>query len=372
MDNCRQPRDEEIELDTLKLALAMKFGKSIIRADYQSKQVHGGTLGDVRLVEGTAESESGETLPYQIIWKKQKKWARPGDPNSWRREYDLYQSRLAEAFNPTLRWPHCYHSLLRDNEIELWLEYIEGVSGESLTIEMLELAALELGRFQGRISTLPDFGSLPCLGDKGFMAREFSQWHTQTFSLEQLVSESCPIPEFLKQMLRSGEIQLIEGKSFEYSYLRSKACDLPQDLKNMLMDIDERQDELFDKLSKLPVVLCHRDYWIENIFYVNGAVRLIDWDTAGWGYLGEDMASLIVDEMPVERFKDNMQRLLPAYRKGLAEYMPVPVLDETCILDMILIKFAYRMMQEHMFSDRNSGHTWGLNALREIRKMLKA
>lgn len=65
------------------------LGKPITGAEYQTQQLHGGTLGDVQLVKGMAEIAGGEKLPYKVVWKKQKKWERPGDPNSWRREYDL-------------------------------------------------------------------------------------------------------------------------------------------------------------------------------------------------------------------------------------------------------------------------------------------
>jgi hypothetical protein len=137
---------------TLKKALLKMLGKPVESASYETTQLHGGTLGDVQLVTGIAQATDGEALPYKIVWKKQQKWERSGDPGSWRREYDLYQSNLGAAFTKRLRWPECYHSEFRDDEIEIWMEYIDGISGEALTIDMLELAAYELGRFQGRIS----------------------------------------------------------------------------------------------------------------------------------------------------------------------------------------------------------------------------
>ncbi len=353
--------------ETLTRVLRKMLGKTITRADYQTKQLQGGTLGDVRLVTGAAETTDGEKLSYKVVWKKQKKWERPGDPNSWRREYDLYQGNLSAAFTPDLRWPECYHCELRDGETELWIEYIDGVSGSDLTIESLEQAALELGRFQGRITKQHEnFRSISCLGDEGFLAREFSQWHTQTFTYDFLVSEPCRIPGFLKQMLKDGDIQLVEGKSFEYGCLRSKGCDIPKHLKQMLMDIDDCKDELLNKLKDLPVVLCHRDFWHENIFFADNKIRLIDWDTAGWGFLGEDIASLIVDGMDVARFEENYRRLVPAYLKGIWEYMDIPPMDEACILTMILIKFGYRMMQAYMFSDDPEEKSWGVNAIQKI------
>lgn len=362
----------QINAETLSLVLSKMLSKTIIRANYQTKQLQGGTLGDVRLVEGKAKTADGEDLPYKVVWKKQKKWERPGDPNSWRREYDLYQSNLGAVFTPAFRWSECYHSELRDGEIELWIEYIDGVSGSDLTIEMLEQAALELGRFQGRITKQYDnFRNISCFGDEGFLAREFSQWHTQSFTYDFLISEPCRMPECRKEMLKNGDIQLVDGKSFEYSCLRSRGYDIPENLKQMIMDIDDQKDELFEKLKNLPIVLCHRDLWNENIFFTDGKIRLIDWDTCGWGFFGEDIASLIVDGMGVARFMENYRRLLPAYLKGFSEYLNIPPIDEACILTMTLIKFGYRMMQAYMFSEDSDEKSWGLDALQKIYEMIE-
>lgn len=359
-----------IKLETLIYTLSQRFKTDIISADCQTMPLQGGTVGNVNLVTGIAETTDGEKLPYRIVLKIQKKWERPGDPNSWRREYDLYQSNLGAAFTPALRWPECYHSELRDGDIGLWIEYIDGVSGSDLTIEMLEQAALELGRFQGRITKQhDDLRGISCLGDEGFLAREFSQWHTQSFTYDFLVSEPCSMPGFLKQMLKDGDIQFVEGKSFEYGFLRSRGCNIPEHLKQMLMDIDNRKDEIFDKLQNLPVVLCHRDFWNENIFFTDGKIRMIDWDTTGWGILGEDIASLIVDGMDVARLEENYRRLVPAYLKGISEYMDIPPIDEASVLTMTLIKFGYRMIQDYMFSEDPAEKSWGMNALQKIYEM---
>lgn len=338
------------------------FGRTIKRADCQTKPLRGGTLGDVRLVWGTADG-----IPCKAVWKRQKRWERPGDPGSWRREYDLYQD-FGAYFTPGFRPPQCYLSSLREGESELWLEYLEGVSGEALGIEMLELAALELGRFQGRIAACHPDLKLP-LSDRGFLAREFAQWHRQTYSRNFLLSGSCRLPPFLKEMLRTGEIVLTGGKSFEYGYLRSPGCGLPQHLRHMLTDTDDRADGIFGALAPLPAVLCHRDFWHENIIYSGVGIGLIDWDTAGWGFPGEDMASLIADGMDPGRFEENCRRLIPAYLTGLSEYagyIDVPFPEELHIVDQILIKFGYRMLQSYMFAESAEDKARAAGALEKI------
>ena len=92
-------------------------------------------------------------MSYRIVLKIQKQWNRYNDPGSWRREYDLYASDLGETFSNALRWPTCYYAEMNteEDEFHLWLEYIDGVSGLDLTGDMYEQAALELGRFQGKL-----------------------------------------------------------------------------------------------------------------------------------------------------------------------------------------------------------------------------
>lgn len=263
--------------------LSKMLSANIISASYQTKQLQGGTLGDVRLVTGMAESINRKKLPYKVVLKIQKKWERPGDPDSWRREYDLYSSDFGKVFTDSLRWPEYYHAEMNGDEIHLWIEYIDGISGHRLDIETLEFAATELGRFQGKIYKQQEMLiNMNSLSRPYALRKNFEQWHTQTFSHEFLISDQCRLPGFLKQMLKNGEIQLYNGKSLEYGYLRSERCDIPEYLKQMLFDIDDNKEVLFNSFKRLPVVLCHRDFWVENIFLSEGKIRLIDWDCAGF------------------------------------------------------------------------------------------
>jgi len=280
----------------------------------KSKPLKGGTLGDVRLVTGTAKTANGKRLPYRFVLKTQKKWARPGDPDSWRKEYDLYASGFDTIFTGAFRWPKCYHAEIGNEQMRLWMEYIDGISGAGLDVAMLEQAALEWGRLQGRLYNRPEaLWHIACLGDAGFLEREFSQWHTQSFTYDFLISKKCSLPGFLKQMLKDGKIRLVDGKSFEYGLLRSEACGLPAHLKQMLINIDDDREAIFEQIKQLPVVLCHRDFWNENIFFADGSIVAIDWDGAGWGYLGEDIASLVADTDECEHFEVHCHKLIPAY-----------------------------------------------------------
>jgi hypothetical protein len=264
-----------------------------------------------------------------------------------------------------LHIPACYLAKMNsdETEMELWMEYLDGVSGTHLTTNMLERTAYLWGHFQGKHCSENDaLHSLNCFNDAGFMERQFEEWHTKLYSYDFLITDECQMPEHLKQKLKSGEVKLIPGKSFEYACLRSDCFGVPSHIKEMLADIDERKGEIFAELKTYPTVLCHGDFWNENIFYKDGKVSLIDWDTAHWGFPGEDVACLIVDGMPTERFEESIRRLIPAYISGLSESGFTALPSAKLILTMSLMKFGYRMFQEYIF-EHNS---WGINALQKI------
>ena len=95
-----------ITMHTLTRVLNQYFKKTIIAADYHTTTLHGGTVGNVNLVTGTAETEDGQRLPYQLVLKVQKQWERYNDPSSWRREYDLYMSTSERHSRTPFAGPH--------------------------------------------------------------------------------------------------------------------------------------------------------------------------------------------------------------------------------------------------------------------------
>ncbi len=329
-----------IKLETLIYALSQQFNMDIIAANYQSMPLHGGTVGNVLLVTGTAETADGEKLPYRIVLKIQKKWERFGDPGSWRREYDLYTSDLGATFSDSLRWPTLYHAEINaeENEFQLWLEYIDGVTGLDLTGDMYELAALELGRYQGKlyIEQPAVLQNLTNLSDVDFMKNTYLHYR------------SWPVV---------------------YDYIRSEDCDFPQHVRQMLIDIDEHADEILDRIEKLPVVLCHRDFWVTNLIYTDEKIVLIDWDTSGWGYLGEDLASLIADEADIDHMVEYYQRCVPAYYKGFSEYADISPIANHCIYELILLMFGYRLVEWYLHTEDDNEKKAHADTLQKIYEM---
>jgi len=313
---------EVFSYQTLINVLTKKFNEIVTDATYQVQKLHGGTVGNVFLIKGLASLDQKEK-PYQIVLKKQDKWKRYGDEHSWRREYDLYHSGLHKTFLDDFSWPQCYEAKLNQDSFELWLAYIDGASANDLNLDMYVKAAESLGRFQGKLyEEQPNIiHELNNLSPKDYVNRFYH--HYQAWD----------------------EV---------YDYIRSDICDLPKHLCQMLIDLDAREHQAFEQLNQLPIVLCHRDYWNTNIFYVNQGIVAIDWDTTGFGYFGEDMASLIADETNPKHMGDYFKYCVPAYVKGFSQYVDIKTDVFKQVHDLILMMFGYRLVETYKFAEKEA------------------
>jgi thiamine kinase-like enzyme len=304
----------------------------------KTTQLHGGTLGDVKLLEGPGITAGGKALPDKVVWKTQKQWERNDDPGSWRREYDLYTSGFGALFTDSLRWPELYHAEDHGGRIELWMEYIDGATGEDLTGAMYEQAARELGRFQGRL-----YAEKPAV-------------------LQGLTN------------LSTADLQI---KTFAHyrswrklrTYLESEENGIPEPVCQLILGLYEGGDALCRRIETLPVVFCHRDFWVTNIFRTGDGIRLIDWDTAGWGYLGEDIASLVADEADVDHMTEYCRTCAAAYYEGFSEYADLSHIEDNLIYELILVMFELRLAEWHMNADSPEEKAYHVKTLQKIYEM---
>ena len=328
----------KINVVKLKQALSKMLNKKIKTADYRTEQLQDGTVGDVKLISGVVETTDGDKLPYKIVLKIQEKWERHGDPESWRREYDLYRSGLDTVFTNALKWPECYHAEITENETQIWMEYIDGKSGSDLTVDMCEKAAEELGRFQGKL------------------------YSEQPEALKNITNLS--IPDGMKNFYHH-----YRSWNVVYDYVRSKKCEFPKHIRKMITDMDEKSDLLWKNIETLPLVLCHRDFWITNIFYKKGKIYLIDWDTTGWGYLGEDITSLIADEADPEIMPELYSKCVPAYIKGFSEHNDTSNITSLCIYERIIMHYGYRLVEWYLHAESPKEKKLHLDTLQAIYEM---
>ncbi len=116
----------------------------------------------------------------------------------------------------------------------------------------------------------------------------------------------------------------------------------------MLITIDDKSDMIINNIKKLPKVFCHRDFWVANVFFQEEEIIVIDWDTAGWGYMGEDIASLIADESALDILVSNYYRCLAGYVKGFSEYVDVSQIKDFYVWERIILLFGYRIVEWYL------------------------
>lgn len=311
--------DYLVEKEKLIIALSNKFNSKIIDATYEEEMLQGGTVADVRKLTGLATTNNDIKHNYTIVLKVQKKWQRHGDEHSWRREYDLYNSNLSDYFTDSFRWPDCYFKDFDKEVFTLWMEYADGVPGKDFTIEMFEKAASALGEFQGK-----------------------------------LFSEK---PQELNEYSNLSDLSYIKNYFYSFckwkdgvNFIKNEDCPLPKHLHELALDLLSNGAKLWDKIEKLPIVFSQRDYWFTNIFYKDGNITCIDWDTTGFGYLGEDVASLIVDEVPPKLIPKLYEVCVPAYYEAFKEQNPTIIIEDDLVYEHILSFFFFRLVESYMYT----------------------
>jgi thiamine kinase-like enzyme len=220
---------------------------------------------------------------------------------------------LVKIFTDSFRCAKCYHAEKNDEETKLWLEYIEGVSGSNLTVEMYEKIAEELGCFHGKLYA-----------------------EKTTITIENLCGADG-MRNFYRYNCSKKEL---------YNYIRQDNCKIPLHLRKMIIDMDEKSDRVWTEIEKLPIVLRHGDFFPPNIFYANDKIITIDWDSAGWCYLGEDIVNLIADAGDTEHMVEYYHKCVPSYLKGFSECSGISQIENIYIYERIVMHFGYILINE--------------------------
>ena len=303
--------------NTIHHALETLFHQPVLAYTYETNVLQGGTVGQVDLVTGTANI-NGETKNFTLVYKYQKQWSRFKDPESWRREYDLYNSTFFSTI-PSFQVPNCYYAEMNaeENAYCLWLQYVEGASGLQLTVSMLTEACYQLGQFQG---------------------------HT--------VNQLAPLKQTLRNVSDSSlmiqRYRFYRALPAVYDFIRQEDCPIPSHLCALLIEFDLHADDIIEQIQQLPVTFNHRDFWNANILATDDKIYVIDWDTSGFANIGEDIASLIIDESHPSLIATYYKQLIPAFYKGFYEQAPEKVITNPYIYEMILLQFGYRLIENYV------------------------
>ena len=93
---------------------------------------------------------------------------------------------------------------------------------------------------------------------------------------------------------------------------------------------------------------------------------MIDWDTAGYGYFGEDIASLVADETDPDKMVEYFKTCVVAYVRGFSQYVDIKVNAFKVVYYIILLMFGYRLVESYKFASDESEKALAKQSLQSI------
>ena len=302
-------------------ALSNMLGVLVRDAAFETELLQGGDVGEVYRISGNAVTDHG-SHPFTLVLKKQKKWDRHGDPGCWRREYEIYRHGLDQKLLQTIKLPQCYLLEESGDMTHVWMEYIEGKTGNDLIhAPDLALAAEKLGELQA-VFHKEGQHDLPFLRSFPAVRSSFDLWWGRTKKA-----------------------------------LGTEIKDFPAELRNTLNDYATRADSLLDALDNLPLTLCQGDFYHDNFIFKSGLngtdIYVIDWDSAGYGRMGEDavdvlMEAFVYSDRDVSLMPDFKKCIIDGYLRGVKRGGLEFMMDDTLVRDIFALAWGFRITDHYL------------------------
>lgn len=325
-------------------ALSNKFGVNVKDAAYETELLQGGDVGEVYRISGEAVTDDAGMV-FSLVLKNQKKWERHGDPDCWRREYEIYKHGLdKKLLGKTLMFPKCYLLNESSDETQIWMEYIEGKTSEkNLHAPELSLAAQKLGELQAEFHRNGQH-NLPFLRRYPAVCSSFDLWHSR-----------------VKDSLDSG----IDG--------------FPVDIRLILNSYAGKADEIFASFSKLPVTLCQGDFYHDNFIFketsAGTSIYVIDWDCAGYGYIGEDtvdvlLESFVYSDRDVALLPEFRQRIISSYVRGVQSGGVEFSMSNDLVREIFALAWGFRIVDHYLYYQQHKVEQAKIRCLAILQAML--
>ncbi|XMB86391.1 aminoglycoside phosphotransferase family protein [Mycoplasmatota bacterium WC44] len=293
---------------------------SFDKYEYQS-----GTLGEVFLFSGECLS-TNEVIGWEVVLKVQNKWNRFGDPESWLREKNIYESNILDELPSNLKVPKCIKIEEKDNRIWLWIEKAVGNHDSNLKLEEYGLIARSIGDFQHRfVDNTPLYS---WLSSKYWIVKNTNIW--------------C-----------GDAISWLLDESKKDNSILSRNC-----IKTLL-NVWSKKDEYTDFLLNMPKTLCHRDLTPGNVFVSDDNVTVIDWDCLGTGFVGEDIVDLFAESLvfynfDINKANDLKEVLINNYYSGMKESGVELNRIEIAFNLYLVLNWSYRIICRFKHSDEET------------------
>ena len=231
----------------------------------------GSAVGGTALYRVTIGDSSGKTCSLVLKILHQRQDETPGAAYYWKREYEVYRSRLLDDLPAdTFSTPSIHATEDFGDSCWLWMEDIEDGKERWSLADYRNIAA-RLGRFNGhwlRRADPPAFDWLP------------RNWHSA------IVPGLSDAFENLERLLDTPLARTA----------------LPLEARDDIMAIWEERHVFQEALARLPRTFCHTDAFRRNILHRGDDIVLLDWALASHGALGEELVCLVAVSLYYEGF----------------------------------------------------------------------
>ena len=287
---------------------------------------------------GTVRLDS-QLQPWSVIAKlvHGKQTTRPNRAASSEREIRLYASGALTGLPSPVRAPRIYALTEFSGDIScLWLEDLSGVTIDAWTLDDFDLAATNLGVFNGQY-----FGQTAVLGKLTWSGGWLEQYLTQADGTFRQLPQLMSFP--------------LVRKTFP-----------GRDLAR-LQSVWERRHALLKRLETTSTVFCHLDANCRNVFFEKSleghkTLCLIDWAMSGPAPLGAELSSLVFGSVLLYGAEPSLlpelrERVLAAYLSGLRQAgcdEPEPTVKDCFAVFSLLRYAAYHLVRLKVLCDEKS------------------
>ncbi|MDH6213564.1 aminoglycoside phosphotransferase [Streptomyces pseudovenezuelae] len=243
------------------------------------------------------------TAVLKVLTRSKKatgRWAATEDPrhwNYWRREAYVYESGLAQSWQPYgIRAPRLLASVERpDGDVALWLEDVHGEQATAWPITRHVEHASRMGAAQGATRSAESADDRP--------------WLSRRFLREYVGSNTL------------GQELLDADEAWRQPLIRDH---FPPGLRHDMVRLHHDREWFLQIMETLPRALSHLDQWPANVRADGPDSVLLDWAFTGDGALGEDLGNYLPDSVfdlfvPVARLPEYAAEAYQAYLHGLRQ-----------------------------------------------------
>ena len=226
----------------------------------------------------------------------------PWHRETFQREPRLYDSGILDDLPGGLAAPRCLGvTKFTDDEPWMWLEDVDGRPSLQWPVERFGLAARHLGAMQGAFLAGRPLPADPWLDTSGWLPQKLAASADRTAA----ILESFARHPLTRRLYKS-------------------------ELGTRLRKLWAERETIFAALERIPKSLCHHDFCYGNLLsrsLPDGGDQtvVLDWQYAGYGQIGSDIAGLIADSSvcPVRRKAAEPEELteliVGGYLSGLRE-----------------------------------------------------